>query len=166
MHRKVANRRHDFLHQQSAALVATLAVLATEKLQVANMTRSAKGTVEAPGKNVRQKAGLNRNILDTAPAAFLQMLRYKAEEAGVEFVEANTRQIKPSQTCHLCGRQRKKSLAERHHRCECGVCCSRDENAARVLLEFGLRAAGREPTMCGGGAVGPPAKHETPARAA
>jgi hypothetical protein len=69
LHRKVGNRRHDFLHQQRAALVATLAVLATEKLQVANMTRSAKGTVDDPGKNARQKAGLNRNILYTAPAA-------------------------------------------------------------------------------------------------
>ena len=43
LHRKVANRRHDFLHQHSAALVAVLTVLATEKLQIANMTRSARG---------------------------------------------------------------------------------------------------------------------------
>jgi putative transposase len=166
LHRKVGNRRHDFLHQQSAALVAVLAVLATEKLQVANMTRSAKGTVEAPGKNVRQKAGLNRNILDTAPAAFLQMLKYKAEEAGTEWVEVPTRQVKPSQTCHGCGHQRKKPLAERQHRCECGACCSRDENAARVMLAFALTGAGREPARCGGMAIGPPVKHETPARAA
>jgi putative transposase len=166
LHRKVANRRHDFLHQQSAALVATLAVLATEKLQVSNMTRSAKGTAEAPGKNVRQKAGLNRSILDTAPAAFLQMLKYKAEEAGTEWVEVPTRQVKPSQTCHGCGQQRKKPLAERQHRCECGACCSRDENAARVMLAWATGPPGREPSWCGGGALAPPVKHETPSIAA
>ena len=44
-----------------------------------NMTASAAGTVEAPGRNVRQKAGLNRSILDVAPSQIRQMLAYKAE---------------------------------------------------------------------------------------
>ena len=39
------------------------------------MTGSARGTLEEPGKNVRQKAGLNRSILDTSPAAFLRQIR-------------------------------------------------------------------------------------------
>jgi putative transposase len=78
LHAKVANQRHDFLHKASAELVGRCKVIVTEKLSVKNMTRSARGTIAKPGKRVRQKAGLNRNILDTAPAGFLQMLRYKS----------------------------------------------------------------------------------------
>ncbi len=66
-HERVANRRRDFLHQESSKLVGRASLLATEKLSVKNMTRSARGTVDRPGKQVRQKAGLNRGILDGAP---------------------------------------------------------------------------------------------------
>ncbi len=107
------------------------------------MTTSARGTAEAPGRNVAQKAGLNRSILDTAPAGFLNMLRYKAEEAGAEFLEAKTRELKPSQRCLDCGAVRKKTLAERHHDCDCGCRLGRDEAAARVLLSWGLEESHR-----------------------
>lgn len=135
---KVAARRKDFQHKTSARLVATHPVIATEALAVGNMTRSARGTLEAPGRNVAQKAGLNRSILDTAPAAFLNMLRYKAAEAGSEFLEAQTRRLKPSQRCPGCGGVRKKPLSLRLHDCECGCRLGRDEAAARVLLDWGL----------------------------
>ena len=85
-----------------------------------------------------QKAGLNRSVLDTAPAAFLNMLRYKAEEAGSDFLEADTRRLKPSQRCPDCDRVRKKPLALRVHHCECGCRLGRDQAAARVLLNWGL----------------------------
>ncbi|TCP61418.1 hypothetical protein EV663_105136 [Rhodovulum bhavnagarense] len=55
------------------------------------MTGSARGTADAPGRNVAAKAGLNRSILDAAPTAFLNMLRYKAVVAGAEFLEAPRR---------------------------------------------------------------------------
>jgi putative transposase len=146
IHRKTANKRRDFLHKTSARIVATTDLIATESLTVANMTRSARGTVEEPGRNVAQKAGLNREILSTAPSAFLAMLRYKAAEAGTVFVEINARKVKPSQRCSDCGRQRKKLLAERRHACECGCNLSRDENAARVNLLWALAHVGREPS--------------------
>ncbi len=145
IHRRTANKRRDFLHKTSAALVASTDLIATESLAVSNMTRSAKGTVKEPGRNVAQKAGLNREILSTAPSAFLAMLRYKAEEAGTAFVEINARKVKPSQTCSDCGRQRKKSLAERRHVCECGCILSRDENGARVNLLWAMAQFSREP---------------------
>lgn len=138
-HAKVAARRKDFLHKTSAALVAHHSMIATEKLKVSNMTRSARGTVEAPGAQVAQKAGLNRSILDTGPSAFLNMLRYKAEEAGIEFLEAPTRSLKPSQRCPDCGAVRKKALSERKHSCSCGCSLGRDEAAARVMLQWGLQ---------------------------
>ncbi|MBK1736149.1 hypothetical protein CKO15_12880 [Halorhodospira abdelmalekii] len=65
---------------------------------------------------------------------------------GAWAVEAPTRQIKPSQTCHACGQQEKKPLSQRRHSCPCGASCSRDENAARVLLAWLERSlSGREP---------------------
>jgi hypothetical protein len=61
---KNARRRLDFHHQESAKLITRFALIGTEKLQISNLTRSAKGS---PGKKVKQKAGLNREILDTVP---------------------------------------------------------------------------------------------------
>lgn len=146
IHRKTANCRRDFLHKASAKVVAQASLIATESLTIANMTRSAKGTIEEPGRNVAQKAGLNREILSTAPRAFLDMLRYKAEEAGALCIEIPSRIVKPSQKCSACGRQRKKLLSQRAHVCECGLDLSRDENAARVNLWWALAHIGREPS--------------------
>lgn len=140
LHEKVRNRRAHFLHQVSADLVARASLLATEKLATKNLTRSAAGTVEEPGSNVAQKAGLNRAILDTAPATFLALLRYKAAEAGVPLVEVDTKTVKPSQTCPACGVVAKKKLSERVHRCSCGVELPRDQAAALVCLQAALTA--------------------------
>ncbi|GAB6068894.1 RNA-guided endonuclease TnpB family protein [Methylothermus subterraneus] len=136
VHEKVANQRRDFLHKTSARLIATFAVLGLEALNIRRMT--AKGGT--------YKRGLNRSILDAAGSMLHQMLRYKAEEAGALAIEADPRQLKPSQRCHRCGRQEKKPLSQRWHDCPCGVSCSRDENAARVLMGWVMeRIGGREP---------------------
>ena len=140
--RHLANRRRDHHHQLTKRLVNSYRLIATEKLTVKGMTATAKGTAEKPGKNVKVKAGLNRSILDTGPGAFLQMLRYKLEEAGGEWVEVPTRKVKPSQTCPNCGHQRKKRLSERTHKCEvCGYTESRDRAAARVMLHWALNGS-------------------------
>jgi len=68
---KQARQRLDHLHKTSNRIARRNALVAMEDLAVKNMTRSAKGTVEEPGKNVAQKAGLNRKILDTAPALLM-----------------------------------------------------------------------------------------------
>ena len=143
--RHIMNKRRDFEHKLSKRLVDRYGLIATEKLAVKNMTASAKGTIDAPGKNVRQKAGLNRRILDTSPANFLDKLKYKIEEAGGMWIEVPTRKVKPSQTCPACGHQEKKQLSDRTHRCKrCGYTEDRDRAAARVMLgwaEDQLRAA-------------------------
>lgn len=136
---KVANRRRDFLHKVSTWLVATFGLIVTEDLAVANMARSATGTVEEPGRNVKQKAGLNRSILDGAPATFVSMVRAKAEEAAANFMEAKTTELAPTQRCHACWKlpSEKKGLSDRVHDCEhCGATCGRDENASRVLMRW------------------------------
>ncbi len=153
LHGKVANQRKEFLHQTTAKLVNTSSLIAVEQLNIKNMTTSGGS----------YKKGLNREILSTAPSGFHQMLKYKAEEAGVEWIEIPTKVVKPSQTCHMCGRQEKKSLATRWHSCPCGFFCSRDENAAKVILHWALfgRANGWEPARCGGETLVFPMKHET-----
>ena len=146
LHQKIARQRLDFTHKETTKLVSRAALIATEKLTVKNMTRSAKGTADSHGKNVKQKAGLNREILNTAPAMTLNLLRYKAEEAGVEFVEVPTKQVKPSQTCPDCGAKKKKTLAERWHTCECGCEKPRDVASAQVNLNWALGIqAGNQP---------------------
>ena len=149
-----SRQRLDFLHKVSAGLAGHNALIAMEELQVRNMTRSAKGTLEAPGKNVAQKSGLNREILDTAPALFNQLIRYKVKETGGEFVDVPTRKAKPSQTCPACGQVVKKTLAERIHQCPCGHREPRDAASARVALNWALHGQPAAPIRCGTGRDG------------
>ncbi len=141
LQRAVARQRSTYLHQVSASLTRTYAFIAVEKLQVKNMTASAKGTVDEPGKNVRQKAGLNRAFLDTSPSTLIDYLTYKAERAGGEVVKVNPHYT--SQDCSSCGKQVKKSLSQRTHRCACGAILHRDHNAARNIERRALIACGR-----------------------
>ena len=142
-HGKIARQRKDLHHKLSARLVGQASAIFTEQLRVANMTRRPKPKIgPQPGEHLPNgaaaKAGLNKAILDGAPAAFLGMVRYKAAEAGVVYAEASTTTLKPTQRCHACWRVEKKRLAERWHSCPCGVECSRDLNAALVLLSWGM----------------------------
>ena len=135
LHERIGNLRREFLHQTTAALVKTCALLATEILQPKNMSRSAKGTLDQPGRMVRQKAGLNREILSAGFSMAHQMLAYKAEEAGTRLHLANTRQLKPSQRCAGCWELVPKPLAQREHQCpHCGLTMQRDQNSALVVL--------------------------------
>ncbi len=133
-HRKLANCRKNRLHQLSSKMVKENKTIITEGLTVPNMTKSAKGTKEKPGRNVRQKAGLNREILDTSPSAFLKALTYKAEEAGCELLVAPTRSLKPSQRCPVSGATKKKKLHHRSHELPDGRVISRDHAAAATML--------------------------------
>src|SRR5215813_12852837 len=88
-----ANVRKDFLHKEATGLAKSHGVYRLEKLRVRNMTASAAGTVEEPGKNVAQKSGLNRSILDQGWGMFATFLSYKEQERGgrVESPRRHTR---------------------------------------------------------------------------
>ena len=101
LYRTLANQRRDFHHQTARKLIDTCDVIAVEDLAITNMTRSASGNVEAPGRNVAAKAGLNRSILDAGWGQFLAILLAKAEGAGRRVVKVNPRGT--SITCCLCG---------------------------------------------------------------
>jgi putative transposase len=98
---KVRNRRCDFHHKTARRLVDTCDAVALEDLHVGGMTASASGTVEQPGVNVAQKAGLNRSIPDAGWARFTHILAAKAASAGRRVIYVNPRYT--SITCHACG---------------------------------------------------------------
>ncbi|MEK6668641.1 MAG: transposase [Pseudomonadota bacterium] len=135
--RRQARQRLDAQHKLSARIAAKYFAFGMEKLTVKNMTASAAGTVDEPGKNVQQKAGLNREILDTAPARLMALISYKVQETGGWFMEAPTRQLKPSQRCPACGHVHKKALSERTHACaQCGHTEPRDVASARIVYAW------------------------------
>jgi hypothetical protein len=99
------------LSRWSLSIARRFGGIAVEDLKVKNMAASAKGTIESPGKNVRQKASLNREILDTSPGMMISMLRYKAARAGGWFAVIDARNT--SQDCSECGRTVLKDLSVR-----------------------------------------------------
>ncbi len=135
LHEKISNQRLDFLHKETTKLVMTCKAVATEELAPKNMSRSAKGTTEKPGNRVRQKSGLNREILSIGLGMAHAMLSYKAVEAGAALHVAKTRQLKPSQRCAVCWEITPKTLLDRVHECSnCGHIAPRDKNSAAVVL--------------------------------
>ena len=117
-------------------------IIVVEKLQIKNMTRSAKGTIEKPGVNVKAKSGLNRSVFDAGLAQFIQILTEKAESAGRLVVAVDSKGT--SQRCSDCGKTVTKSLKERWHSCPCGAEYHRDHNAARNVLQRGVVAPLRQ----------------------
>lgn len=85
-HHTVALQRRGFLNALTTALAGGFVAIGIEDLNVSGMTSSARGTVDNPGKNVKQKAGLNRAILDVSPGEFRRQLDYKCTERGVALV--------------------------------------------------------------------------------
>jgi putative transposase len=82
IHTGISNARQDFLHKITTTISKNHALVCVEDLQVSNMSKSASGTKEQPGKNVRQKSGLNRSILDQGWGMFRTQLEYKLEWNG------------------------------------------------------------------------------------
>jgi len=143
-HECVSHARRDSMHKIARALVsAAPTVIAMEALQLKNMTCSAKGTVGAPGVHVRQKAWLNKALLDSSFGLLQQMIASKAEEAGIAVVAVDPRYS--SQECSRCGQIAAESRRERRYACiRCGFSVHADVNAALVIRRRAeLRPAGR-----------------------
>ncbi len=137
--RRLANARKNWKHHVSGRIAARAQTVVIEKLNTRGMTKSAKGTTDKPGTNVRQKAGLNRVILHTGWAALAQMLNYKAADV-IEVSAAYT-----SQTCSACGvidADSRRSQSE--FKCvACGHAQNADLNAARNIRTSGTGATAR-----------------------
>jgi putative transposase len=148
MHRKVARMRSDWLNTLTHSLVADHPVIALEDLQVANMSRSAKGTIEAPGRKVRQKAGLNRGILDQAWGKFARQLEYKTAAIGGAVVFVNA--AYSSRECRVCAHVDKANRkTQASFLCiACGHTEHADTHAEKNILARG-RAAWNELSAAG-----------------
>ncbi len=132
--RKVARQREDWLHQTTSNIVSGNSLVAGEQLNVKGMTASAK-----KGKRKRQKAGLNRSILEVGFATIGQLFSYKLAEADGFYLESRTRELKPTQRCVKCWELTPKTLADRSHVCsnsDCRHTSDRDVNAAQVNLTW------------------------------
>ena len=151
LHRYIADSRRDFLHKTSTKIAKNHSIICVEDLKVSNMSASARGTKESPGKNVKQKSGLNRSILDQGWYGFFQMLSYKLEQRGGKLIKVDPKST--SRTCPRCGlvsAENRKSQAT--FACiGCGYRSNADEVGAINILR-----AGRARLACGmSGAVRP-----------
>ena len=100
IHARIANARRDFLHKTSTAICKNHAVVCIEDLQVRNMCKSAAGSTEQPGRNVRAKTGLNKSILDQGWFEFRRQLDYKLAWRGGWLVAVPPQNT--SLTCPCC----------------------------------------------------------------
>ncbi len=131
-----ANARRDFAHKAARSIVTTADAIGLEQLSLRAMTRSAKGTVERPGVNVRAKSGLNRALLDAGFGLLERLVSEKAKEAARVVVRVEARFS--SQTCSRCGYVCARSRWRRRFCCvRCGLTAHADVNAA---LEIRRRA--------------------------
>nr|WP_275406994.1 transposase [Actinomadura bangladeshensis] len=156
-----ADRRRDWVEKTSTDLARRFDVIAVEELNVRGMTRSARGTVDAPGVNVRQKAGLNRGILAAGWGRLVTRLEQKAPGRVVKVDPRYT-----SQTCNACGYcapENRESQAV--FRCTaCGHRANADVNAACNIKDTACNirdtAVGRTVAARGGTPSGGPVNRE------
>ena len=137
LHHHIANIRHDYLHKVTTTLSKNHAMIVVEDLKVANMSKSAKGSIEKKGKNVKAKSGLNKSILDQGWSMLVGMLEYKQQWRGGLLVKVDPKYT--SQTCSSCGHVAKENrLTQAKFSCVgCGFSENADINASRNILAVG-----------------------------
>lgn len=142
LHGRIRSRRRDFVAWTANRLTRDHGLIAVEDLKVRNMTASAEGTMGAPGKNVAQKAGLNRAILAKGWGGPLTALEHKARYNGSRIVRVPPAFTSP--TCAVrahCAPENRDSRAV--FRCRsCGHRSNADVNAAKNILAAGLAVTG------------------------
>lgn len=148
IHTGIANARKDFLHKTTTTISKNHALVCVEDLQVSNMSKSAGGTSEQPGKMVRQKAGLNRNILDQGWGVFRSQLAYKMEWNGGILLAVPPQNT--SRTCPCCEvilKENRKTQSQ--FECiDCGYKNNADVVGAINILERGHRLLARGEMAC------------------
>ncbi len=125
-HERITNQRNDFLHKTSSALISDYDVICVETLAPSNMVRNHE---------------LAHSISDASWGEFIRQLEYKAKWRG-KIVQKISQFFPSSQTCNVCGEKNKrmKDLSVRQWTCaKCGTHHDRDVNAARNILNEGLR---------------------------
>ena len=151
LHRYIADSRRDFLHKTSTRIAKNHSIVYVEDLKVSNMSASAAGTKENPGKKVKQKSGLNQSILDQGWYGFFQMLSYKLERKGGKLIKVDPRNT--SRTCPQCG-----FVSAENRRTQASfacIACGYRANAD-VVGAINVLRAGRARLACGMSGAGRP----------
>nr|WP_324251612.1 transposase [Photorhabdus bodei] len=145
LHSRIANIRRDYLHETTTKISKNHAMIVIEDLKASNMSKSAKGTAEQPGRNVGAKTGLNRAILDQGWYEMRRQLEYKQRWRGGQVLAVPPAYT--SQRCVCCGHTAKENrLSQSQFVCQvCGYTANADVNGARNIL-----AAGHAVLACGG----------------
>ncbi len=151
VHSKIVDIRRDFQHKLSTRISKNHAVIVIEDLRIKNMSKSAKGTSEAPGKNVCAKSGLNKSILDQGWYEFRRQLEYKSYWRGGMLLEVPAQYT--SQECSVCHHIAKdnRKTQDKFACLKCHHQSNADINAAKNILAAGLAVF-----ACGASA---PARH-------
>jgi len=123
IHEKIANSRHNFVHQTTKDLTDAYGTIIVEDINVNSMIK---------------KRWCNKQILDAAWGNFLDVLTHKAECAGRRLMKVNPAYT--SQTCSRCGTRTVHELKDRMFCCPCGYSAGRDENASLNILALGLQS--------------------------
>ena len=144
IHTRIANARKDFLHKTTTTVSQNHALVCIEDLQVRNMSRSSRGTIEEPGKRVKQKAGLNRAILDQGWGEFRRQLGYKVAWNGGMLIAVPPHHT--NQTCPACGHvsQDNRQTQAKFLCVDCGY-----ENHADVVGAINIAERGYRLLACG-----------------
>ena len=124
VHDRIANKRKNFIHQESRKLVDRYKLIAFEDLKI---------------KNMQQNSHLSKSIADVSWGMMVQATVNKAEEAGSKVVLVNP--YNTTQLCSRCNQIVRKELSDRVHCCPfCGLTMDRDQNAAINIMRLGLQS--------------------------
>ncbi len=166
IHSSIGNCRRDYLHKATTTISQNHAMVCIEDLQVRNMSKSAAGSTENPGRNVRAKSGLNKSILDQGWFEFRRQLDYKLAWAGgwlvavpphntsrtcpaCEHIHAENRKTQAKFACVQCGYEENAdvvgalNILARGHRV---AACGEDVSHARPVRARRAASAKQEPT--------------------
>ncbi|KVO25765.1 cytosine methyltransferase [Burkholderia ubonensis] len=144
IHARIGNARRDYLHKATTTISQNHAMVCIEDLQVRNMSRSAAGSRDAPGKNVRAKSGLNKAILDQGWFEFRRQLDYKLAWRGGWLIAVPPQHT--SRTCPACDHVSAENR-QTQARFAC-VACGFEENAD-VVGAINILARGHRVAACG-----------------
>ena len=155
LHNHISNVRKDFLHKASTQLAKSHGLIVMEGLKTKDMAKSAKGTKENPGKNVKAKSSLNRSILDQGWYTFQSCLSYKLDWRGGKLILISPKNT--STKCRICGHIAKENRkTQAVFRC---IRCGHTENAD-LNASINILAAGHAVIACGVEAIASTVKQE------
>jgi putative transposase len=173
----ITNTRRDYLHKTSTTISKNHAMICIEDLQVRNMSKTAAGTMEARGRNVAAKSGLNRLILDQGWSEFRRQLEYKQHWRGggvsavppkntsrtcprCEHVSAENRQTQAKFECVDCGYANNADIVGAINVLRAGLArlaCGETVQSGRSVKQEPTEATARKPKPLSRSAVGIPA---------